>query len=304
MHMSVNVKTSKTPAEHNGKRNLRFHWFSRTQRANLFYLLMAVIIILILETPLIYMAVSSFKPAVEVYRVPPTFFPENWVWDGYRELLDLSDMVRAVQNSIKVATLASFLGVSLSVGFCYTITRFRFPGMRFFTVLMLLVYILPGILLLIPMVKIWSGLGLTDGLLPLAITYVSFTLPFSIWMLRSHFAGIPVELEEAAMVDGATRSQAFLKIILPLARPGIIATFIFTFILSWNEVLFASIFASSEENVVVSTTLANLLNERSGWHSWGMINAVGVVATIPVLIFFMFIQRQLVAGFSQGAIKG
>lgn len=302
--MSAKATSPQTSAEQDNKHQQRFHWFTRTQRTNLFYLLMAVIIILILETPLIYMAVSSFKPAVEVYRVPPTFFPENWVLDGYRELLDLSDMVRAVQNSVKVSTLASLLGVSLSVGFCYTITRFRFPGMRFFTILMLLVYILPGILLMIPMVKIWSRLGLTDGLLPLAITYVSFTLPFSIWMLRSHFAGIPVELEEAAMVDGATRSQAFLRIILPLARPGIIATFIFTFILSWNEVLFASIFASSEENVVVSTTLANLLNERSGWHSWGMINAVGVVATIPVLIFFMFIQRQLVAGFSQGAIKG
>jgi ABC-type glycerol-3-phosphate transport system permease component len=267
-------------------------------------LLIAVGIVLILEMPLIYMTVSSFKPPVEVYRVPPTFFPSKWVLDGYRELLELSDMVRAVQNSIKVATLASTLGVGLSVGFCYTITRFRMPGMRFFTVLMLIVYILPGILLMIPMVKIWANLGLTGGLLPLAVTYVSFTLPFSIWMLRSHFAGIPVELEESAMVDGATRAQAFIKIILPLVRPGIIATFIFTFILSWNEVLFASIFAASQENVVVSTTLANLLNERSGWHSWGMVNAVGVVATLPVLVFFMIIQRQLVAGFTQGAIKG
>ena len=122
--------------------------------------------------------------------------------------------------------------------------------------------------------------------------------------MRSHFAGVPVELEEAAMVDGATRAQAFLKIILPLIRPGIIATFIFTFILSWNEVLFATVFAASQENVVVSTTLSNLLNERSGWHSWGMINASGVVATIPVLVLFMIIQRQLVAGFTKGAIKG
>ena len=265
---------------------------------------MAVIIVLILETPLIYMAVSSFKPGVEVYRVPPTFFPDNWVWDGYQELLDLSDMVLAIQNSIKVSTVASSLGVSLSVGFCYTITRFRFPGMRFFTVLMLLVYILPGILLMIPMVKIWARLGLTGGLLPLAITYVSFTLPFSIWMMRSHFAGIPVELEEAAMVDGATRAQAFLRIILPLARPGIIATFIFTFILSWNEVLFASIFASSEDNVVVSTTLANLLNERSGWHSWGMINAVGVVATHSCAGILYVHPAPTGSWVYKGAIKG
>jgi len=302
--MSEEGISPQTPGADKVKKTPRSWKFSRTQRLMLFYLIMALVIVLILETPLIYMFASSFKPAVEVYKVPPAFFPTKWIWDGYRELLDLSDMVRAVQNSIKVSTLASTLGVSLSVGFCYTITRFRFPGMRFFTVLMLLVYILPGILLMIPMVKIWSRLGLTGGLLPLAVTYVSFTLPFSIWMMRSHFAGIPIELEESAMVDGATRAQAFIKIILPLARPGIIATFIFTFILSWNEVLFASIFAASQDNVVVSTTLANLLNERSGWHSWGMINAVGVVATLPVLVFFMIIQRQLVAGFTRGAIKG
>lgn len=302
--MSVEATSSQPPDDREANRRPRFWWLSRSRRITIFYLLIAVVIVLILEMPLIYMTASSFKPPVEVYLVPPTFFPSKWVLDGYRELLELSDMVRAVQNSIKVATLASTLGVGLSVGFCYTITRFRMPGMRFFTVLMLLVYILPGILLMIPMVKIWANLGLTGGLLPLALTYVSFTLPFSIWMLRSHFAGIPVELEESAMVDGATRAQAFIKIILPLVRPGIIATFIFTFILSWNEVLFASIFAASQDNVVVSTTLANLLNERSGWHSWGMVNAVGVVATLPVLVFFMIIQRQLVAGFTEGAIKG
>lgn len=302
--MGLETTSSQPPANHGARGRQFFRWRPRKREILLIYLFIAVVIVLILELPLIYMAVSSFKPAVEVYRVPPAFFPSQWVMDGYQELLELSDMAIALLNSLKVATLASTLGVSLSIGFCYTITRFRMPGMKFFTVLMLFVYILPGILLMIPMVKMWGSLGLTGGLIPLAVTYVSFTLPFSIWMLRSHFAGIPLALEESAMVDGANRMQAFLKIILPLARPGIIATFIFTFILSWNEVLFASIFATSQENAVVSTTLANLLNERSGWHSWGMVNAAGVVATLPVLVFFMFIQRQLIAGFTEGAIKG
>jgi ABC-type glycerol-3-phosphate transport system permease component len=301
--MSAETTSSTLLTDQENKVRPKFR-LSLQKRRKIIYLLIAVVIVLILEVPLIYMTVSSFKPGVEVYSVPPAFFPKKWVLDGYRELVELSDMLLAIQNSFKVATLASTLGVSLSVGFCYTITRFRMPGMNFFTVLMLLVYILPGILLMIPMVKIWGSLGLTGGLLPLALTYVSFTLPFSIWMMRSHFAGVPVELEEAAMVDGATRAQAFIKIILPLIRPGIIATSIFTFILSWNEVLFATIFASAQENVVVSTTLSNLLNERSGWHSWGMINASGVVATLPVLVLFMIIQRQLVAGFTKGAIKG
>jgi len=116
------------------------------------YLLIAAAIVMFLEVPLIYMTVSSFKPGVEVYRVPPTFFPSEWVLTGYQELLELSDMILALRNSTIVATLASTVGVGLSVGFCYTITRFRMPGMRFFTTLMLFVYILPGILLMIPMV--------------------------------------------------------------------------------------------------------------------------------------------------------
>ncbi len=302
--MNVPTTSAHPPAPQGLWDKMRYQWHLRSRLNTVFLVLASLLIVLILELPLIYLAVSSFKPALEVYRMPPTFFPEKWVLDGYWELFNISDMALALLNSVKVATLASFLGVALSVGFCYTITRFRLPGMNLFTVLMLFVYLLPGILLMIPMYGLWARLGFTGGLFPLAVTYVSFTLPFAVWMLRSHFAGIPVELEEAAMVDGATRAIAFLRIILPLARPGIISTFIFTFILSWNEVLFASIFASSQQNLVVSTALSNLLQEKSGWLSWGMVNAAGVVATVPVLIFFMIIQRHLVSGFTQGAIKG
>lgn len=302
--MSTNVTSSSPSATHGLWATLRYRWHLRSRLETSFYFLVSLLIVAFLEIPLIYLAASSFKPAVEVYRVPPPFFPSRWTLDGYRELLSLSNMVVAFRNSIIVSTFASALGVGLSVGFCYTLTRFRIPGMRYFTYLILFIYLLPGILLMVPMFTLWAKLGLTGGLLPLAVTHVSFTLPFAIWLLRSFFASIPLDLEEAALVDGATRAQAFLRIVLPLARPGIIATFIFTFILSWNEVLFASIFAGSLKNIVVSTELAHLLQESSGWLSWGMINAAGVVATVPVLIFFVFIQRQLVTGFTAGAVKG
>ena len=268
------------------------------------YLLAALIICLVLVLPLIYMFATSFKPALEVFRTPPSFFPENWTLEGYRELISLSNVPLGFRNSAIVSTLSSTLGVLLSIGLCYVLTRFRLPGMGFFSFMTLFVYILPSILLAIPMYQVWARLGLAGGLLPLALTYVSITLPFAIWMMRSYFAGIPLELEEAALVDGATRSQAFLKIVLPLVRPGIIATFIFTFILSWNEVLYATIFASSQQNQVVSTALATMLQESSGWLSWGMVNAAGVAATVPVLLFFVLIQRQLVTGFTAGAVKG
>lgn len=264
----------------------------------------ALAIMLILGLPLIYMFASSFKPALEVYRVPPSFFPEKWTTQGYFELVSMSNIVRAFRNSVIVSTFASSLGVTLSIGLCYSLTRFRMPGMRLFGMISLMVYFMPSILLVIPLFTFWVRIGIQEGLVPLGVTYVSFTLPFALWMNRSYFAGIPVELEEAALVDGASRIQAFLLIVLPLAFPGILATFIFTFILSWNEVLYASIFASGMNNQVISTQLATLLLEGTGWMSWGMINAAGVVATFPVLVLFIMIQRQLVTGFTAGAVKG
>jgi ABC-type glycerol-3-phosphate transport system permease component len=276
----------------------------RSFLGKVFLFLSALAVMLILGLPLIYMFASSFKPALEVYRIPPSFFPEKWTLQGYRELISMSNIVRAFRNSVLVSTLASLLGVMLSVGLCYTLTRFRMPGMKLFGMISLMVYFMPSILLVIPLFTFWVRVGLQEGLIPLGVTYVSFTLPFALWMNRSYFAGIPLELEEAALVDGASRLQAFLLIVLPLAFPGILATFIFTYILSWNEVLYASIFASGMDNQVISTQLATLLLEGTGWMSWGMINAAGVVATFPVLVLFIMIQRQLVTGFTAGAVKG
>jgi multiple sugar transport system permease protein len=280
----------------------RHHLRSRLRKASLFGI--ALLIVLILGIPLVYMLVSSFKPDPEMFALPPTFFPKQWTLIGYERLWTATPVPQAFVNSTLVSTVSAALGVLLSIGLCYTLTRFRVPGMRVFTYLMLFVYTLPHILLVIPIYVLWARVGVTGGLMPLSLTYVSITLPFAVWMLRSYFAGIPLELEEAALVDGATRAQAFFKVVLPLARAGIIATFIFTFILSWNEVLYATIFASSLREMVVSSVLASMLQESGGWISWPVVNAAGAVATIPVLIFFVFIQRQLVTGFTAGAVKG
>lgn len=295
----MNASTAARP-RFNPQLQTRLHRHGRSLLA----LALAVFIMLILGLPLFYMLVSSFKPAPDMYRVPPAFFPTQWTLSSYQELINVSNIPRAFLNGLIVSSLASGLGVVLSIGLCYTVTRYRMPGLRFFTYLILLVYIMPHILLVIPIYTLWARLGLTEGVIPLAITHVSFTLPFAVWMMRSYFAAVPLDLEAAAMVDGATRAQAFLRIVLPLTRPGIIATFIFTFILSWNEVLFASIFAVSESSMVISSALKTILGEQSGFYSWGMVNASGVIATVPVLILFAFIQRHLVGGFTTGAVKG
>jgi len=285
--------------------NLKEKWFEYRILRPLLYFLITLLVVFIVGIPLLYMMSSSFKPEPEMYKVPPAFFPSQWTVEGYGKLISYSNIPVAFRNSVIVCTLASVLGVGFSITFTYTLTRFRLPGMKYFIYLMLFVYMLPKVLLMIPIYGVFARLDLTTGLVPLTLTYTSATLPFAIWLLRSYFAGIPLDLEEAALVDGATRVQAFLKIILPLAHPGIIATLIFTLILSWNEVLYASIFAPSQSNQVLSSALANLLLAgKSGWMDWGLVNAAAVVTTLPMVILFMLVQRQLVSGFTAGGVKG
>lgn len=301
--MSIRLP-AKSQAEYSLGNSRVFNIFSVRNRKKVLYFVVALVVIIFITLPLIYMTASSFKPDNEVYKLPPTFFPSKWTLMGYQELLLRTNIPTAFLNSFFVAGMASFFGVVISAGFCYTLTRFNFPGMNIISILMLMVYILPKILVLIPVYSIWVFFGIEEGLFPLIMMYVSSTLPFAIWLMRAYFVGVPIELEEAAMVDGATRAVAFFRIVLPLTKPGIISTLIFTFILSWNEVMYASIFATSEKSMVISSALSLLAQEQAGWYSWAMVNAAAVVATIPMILFFAFIQRQLITGVSAGAIKG
>ena len=162
---------------------------------------------------------------------------------------------------------------------------------------------LPQIFLIIPFLIFWSNLGFSDSLFALAVTMISFTLPFSVWMLRSYIESIPIALEEAALIDGATRLQAFYKVIVPGAIPGIVSTFIFCFILVWNDYLFALVLISSDKNKTLTLGLSMLTGGKAMW-SWGVLSAGAVFTTVPILILFMFVQTRLLGGFSAGALKG
>jgi ABC-type glycerol-3-phosphate transport system permease component len=253
--------------------------------------------------PLFWMVSGSFKSRGEIYKPPPTLLPQEWTTEGYKMLMYYTDFPAWFRNSLMVSVGASLFALVLGVGAIYGVARFRFIGGRVFTYIILITYMLPPILLVIPLYTFWVRIGLADSLLSLTFTYVTFTLPFALWMLRSYIETISPEMEEAAMVDGATRFQAFIKITLPQAVPGMIATFIFTFILAWNEYLYALVIISSESKKTVALGIGNLIGVKALF-SWGMLNAAGVLATIPILLFFIFLQRRLVAGFSVGALKG
>ena len=264
---------------------------------------LALLICAVVLLPLLWMVISSFKPETEIYKVPPTIFPEKWSLEGYRLLFLYTKFPRYFLNTFIVATSSAVIAILLSIGGVYGVTRFRFVGAQIFTFLILMIYMLPPILLTIPLFTLWVRVGLADSLFSLTLSYVAITFPFALWMSRSYFDTIPIELEEAAMVDGATRFKAFIFITVPQAMPGLIATFIFTFILAWNEYVLALVLLSSDENYTVSLGVANLIASIA-LYSWPLVTAAGTLATIPVLILFFFVQRRLVSGMSVGALAG
>ena len=268
-----------------------------------FDITIALLICAVVLIPLLWMVISSFKPETEIYKVPPSFLPEQWSLEGYRLLLLYTKFPRYFLNSFIVATSSALIAILLSIGGVYGVTRFRFVGARLFTFLILMIYMLPPILLTIPLFTLWVQVGLSDSLFSLTLSYVAITFPFALWMSRSYFDTIPIEMEEAAMVDGATRFKAFILVTVPQALPGLIATFIFTFILAWNEYVLALVLLSSEENYTVSLGVANLIASIA-LYSWPLVTAAGTLATIPVLILFFFVQRRLVSGMSVGALAG
>jgi multiple sugar transport system permease protein len=263
----------------------------------------AVFVLFLALFPLLWMLLSSFKPNAELFQRPPKLFPETFTWEHYIELFRFTSFPIYFVNTFWVAILACVFGILISLCAVYSVSRFNFIGARAFTFGTLFIYMLPPILLAIPFFRIWFNIGMTDSLVALSITYLTLTLPFSLWILRPYIESIPRSLEEAAMIDGCTRFQAFLAVIVPQAWPGIVAAFVFTFVVVWNELLYALVLISDEGKRTVSLGIAALILETSVY-SWGLVNAAGVLATIPVLVLFGFVTRHMVSGLGAGAVKG
>jgi multiple sugar transport system permease protein len=266
-------------------------------------MLCALAVLMIVLLPLFWMLASSFKPNVELFQRPPTLLTKTPTFEHYVELWEFTSFPRYFLNTFLVAGISCFVGVVISLVTVYAITRFEFIAARAFAFGILLIYMLPPILLALPFFRIWYNLGMLNSLWALGITYLTITLPFSLWILRPYIEAIPQALEEAAMIDGCTRFQAFRKVIVPQAWPGIVASFVFTFVVVWNELLYSLVLISDEAKRTVSLGIASLILETSVY-SWGLVNAAGVLATVPVLFLFAFAARQMVSGLGAGAVKG
>lgn len=260
-------------------------------------------LVLAVAFPLFWMIVTSLKPGFELFRRPPTMLPETVTFEHYWRLLSETPFLLYFRNSVILASATTFVVVSIGTIGAYSLVRFRYRGRESLAFLVLFTYLLPSVVLIIPLYLFMVKLGLSNTITSLVIAYTTFALPYALWLLRSFMAGIPEDLESAALVDGATRLGAFRDVILPQLLPGIISTALFTFILAWNEYLYALVLVNSDGARPLTTGVMTMLISAFNIE-WSLLMAASVMMSVPLIIVFAFLQSYLTRGFGAGAVKG
>jgi multiple sugar transport system permease protein len=251
--------------------------------------------------PLYLMYSASFKTDDLLYQVPPPpmFAP---TLDNYRKLLDTTPFLQYLVNTLIVASATTALALVFGSLAAYSFTRFRFAGSDSLPLFYLVMRMLPRFVLVIPYYLLMRQLGLLNTHSALILAYTSFSLPFVIWLMIGFFKEIPLELEEAGMVDGASRVQVFTRIVVPLVAPGLAATAIFAFLLGWNELLFSLVLAGRDTRTLPNLAVAVAVSDRG--IEWGPLNAMGSLVLLPVIAMALLVQRHIVKGMTMGAVKG
>ncbi len=267
------------------------------------YSLFGWTVVLLISFPLLWMILTSLKPQSELFLIPPGFLPNEITFEHYVRLIQETPFLTYLKNSIILAVGTTVVVVVIATLGAHSLVRFSYPGRKSLAVLVLYTYLLPSVVLIIPLYLLMVKVGLSNTLVSLIIAYTTFALPFALWLLRSFMAAIPADLEAAAMVDGATRMQAFFDVILPQAIPGIISTALFTAILAWNEYLFAMVLINNDEVRPLTTGIMSMLVSSFNIE-WSLLMAASVMMSVPLIIVFAFLQKYLTRGFGAGAIKG
>jgi N,N'-diacetylchitobiose transport system permease protein len=263
--------------------------------------LTGIAVFLIFAFPVYWMIATSFKPPIDILSYPPKFLPWPISLEHFSNAMSRPLFGTYWRNSLLVALSVVLLSLTFGVLGAFAVGRFAFRGKKAYILAVLIVQMAPFEALLIPFFLMYRSLDLLDRLPGLILLYFIFTMPLTIWVLRGFVAAVPRELEEAAMVDGASRGQAFRQVVLPLLAPGMVATSIFAFNTAWNEFLYAYVFMG-QENWTLPVWIGSF---RTAFGTdWGGTMAASTLFTLPVLIFFLAIQRRLVSGLTAGAVKG
>ncbi|MBF1332723.1 MAG: carbohydrate ABC transporter permease [Leptotrichia sp.] len=266
----------------------------------LIYLLLTVMAI-IAVFPLIWIILSSIKPSSEMSNNPLAFIPKKITFDYYRQVLFSLNFIRNIKNSLVISFTATVITIIVSALGAYGIVRF-FPKVgKKMTKMLITTYMFPTILLAVPYVTVMAKLGLINTWIGVVITYLSFSIPYAIWMLIGFFQTVPIGIEEAAKVDGVGKFGIFFQIVLPIVSPGIVSTAIYTFINTWNEFLYALLLINNSEKMPLSIALYSLTGSEI--LDWGQMMAASVIVILPSVVFFMIIQNKIAGGLSDGSVK-
>jgi multiple sugar transport system permease protein len=260
------------------------------------------ILLLIVFLPIYWVLITSLKGTRQILMSESIYYPDPPTLQHYIELFTESRFWLWMVNSVIVACGSTAIALVTGCLGAYALTRLRFPGQKLFASAVMITYLVPPGLMFIPLYQIFIKANFTNSLGTLIAAYPSFTVPFSTWFLMGFFRSIPRELEEAALIDGASRTQAFARVILPLATPGILAAGLFCFTLAWNEFLYALIFISSDRLRTLPVGLNEFLT--ADVYNWGQLMGATFLAALPVVIFYIYLQKYMIQGLTAGAVKG
>jgi N,N'-diacetylchitobiose transport system permease protein len=264
--------------------------------------LLGLLVLAVMVFPVYWMVATAFKPGQQILSYTPQWVPTHPTLSNFRDAIHQPFFWNAVKNSLIVVSAVVALSVVLAFLASLALAKFHFYGRKAFIVLILGVQMVPLAALIIPLYILMSRLGQIDKLTGVIAMYLTFVLPFTVWTMRGFLLGIPKELEEAAMVDGATRFGAFVRVLLPLVGPGLVATSIFAFIQAWNEFIIAYVFLHTPEKQTLMVWLASFTTLRGT--DWGPLMAGATLCALPVVVFFLLVQRRIAFGLTAGAVRG
>jgi len=265
--------------------------------------LLGLAVFAVVVFPVYWMISTAFKRSDDIVSLTPTWLPFHPTLSNYRSAMRMPFFWDDVKNSLIIVSVTVAISMGLAFLAAVALAKYRFTGRKLFIVLMIGIQMLPAAGLIIPLYVVLARYHQVNTLTGVIVTYMTFVLPFSVWTLRGFIIGIPRELEEAAMVDGNTRLGAFVKILLPLIAPGLVATSVFAFITSWNEYIFARVLLNDQSKQTVTVWLSYFLG-TSKHTDWGALMAGSTLTAIPVVVFFLLVQRRIAFGLTAGAVRG
>jgi N,N'-diacetylchitobiose transport system permease protein len=274
---------------------------NRRKRQRLVANVIGLLVLAVMIFPVYWMVATAFKPGRDILRIDPKFVPSPATLANFDDAIHRPYFWENVKNSLIIVCAVVLL--SLAIGFlaALAIARFNFYGRRAFIAVIIGVQMIPTAAMIIPLYILLARADQVDRLTGVIITYLTFVLPFTVWTLRGFVMGIPKDLEEAAMVDGCTRFGAFMRVLVPLIAPGLVATSIFAFVQAWNEFIFAYVLLSSQENQTLTVWLASFTTLRGT--DWGPLMAGATLTSLPVVVFFAIVQRRVAFGLTAGAVR-